>query len=251
MEKEQKQVHTVCHREEEKDHYVMWSKNNIEFRWEEFEARDTTTKIAHGRELDFPGNKKNKSCSQLDLSIKGQSDHPDHRATERGKAQKCKSTLRNTVVRRKPKQMKLGNGKSTKDKETVEPPVWMAFPDFVRTRITPLRIRSVSVKESESENEVAQSCPTLCKPMDCSLPGSFLHGILQARILEWVATSFSRRSSRPRDQTLVSRVAGRCFNLWATREALSQRKCFFNSIPMFLGSLLWAFITELMALYFV
>ena len=46
--------------------------------------------------------------------------------------------------------------------------------------------------ESESESEVAQSCPTLCDPMDCSLPGSSLHGILQARVLEWVAISFSR-----------------------------------------------------------
>ena len=42
------------------------------------------------------------------------------------------------------------------------------------------------------ENEVAQSCPTLCDTMDCSLPGSSLHGILQARILEWVAISFSK-----------------------------------------------------------
>ena len=49
--------------------------------------------------------------------------------------------------------------------------------------------------------EVTQSCPTLCDPMDCSLPGSSVHGILQARILEWVAISFSRGSSRPRDRT--------------------------------------------------
>ena len=53
--------------------------------------------------------------------------------------------------------------------------------------------------ESESENEVAQSCPTLCDPMACSLPGFSVHGIFQARILEWVTISFSRRSSRPRD----------------------------------------------------
>ena len=49
-----------------------------------------------------------------------------------------------------------------------------------------------------------QSCPTLCDPMDCSLPGSSIHGVLQARILEWVATSFSRGSSRLRDSTCVS-----------------------------------------------
>ena len=46
---------------------------------------------------------------------------------------------------------------------------------------------------------VAQSCPTLCGPMDCSPPGSSVHGILQARRLEWVAISFSKGSSRPRD----------------------------------------------------
>ena len=49
--------------------------------------------------------------------------------------------------------------------------------------------------ESESEREVTQSCPTLCDPVDCSPPGSSVHGILQARILEWVAISFSRGSS--------------------------------------------------------
>ena len=49
----------------------------------------------------------------------------------------------------------------------------------------------------------AQLCPTLCDPMDYSLPGSSVHGILKARILEWVAIPFSRGSSRPRDQTPV------------------------------------------------
>ena len=67
--------------------------------------------------------------------------------------------------------------------------------------------------------EVTQSCPTLCDPVDCSPPGSSVHEILQARILEWVAISFSRGSSRPRDRIQVSRIAGRHFNLWATREA--------------------------------
>ena len=49
------------------------------------------------------------------------------------------------------------------------------------------------------ESEVAQSCPTLCDPMCCSLPGSSVCGIFQARVLEWVAISFSRGSSQPRD----------------------------------------------------
>ena len=62
------------------------------------------------------------------------------------------------------------------------------------------------------------SCVRLCNPVDCSPPGSSIHGILQARILEWVAISSSRGSSQPRDPTQVSRNAGRCFNLWATRE---------------------------------
>ena len=60
--------------------------------------------------------------------------------------------------------------------------------------------------------------------MDCSLPGSSLHGILQARELEWVAISFSRGSSQPRDQTRVSCIPGRRFNLWATREAPNNKQ---------------------------
>ena len=71
----------------------------------------------------------------------------------------------------------------------------------------------------ESESEVTQSCPTLCNPMDCSLPGSLVHGIFQARILEWVAISFSRGSFQPRDRTQVSSIVGRCFTIWATRKA--------------------------------
>ena len=60
---------------------------------------------------------------------------------------------------------------------------------------------------------LTQSCPTLWDPMDCSPPGSSVHGILQARILGWVAISFSRGSSQPRDRTQVSCIVGRCFNL--------------------------------------
>ena len=51
------------------------------------------------------------------------------------------------------------------------------------------------------ESEVAQSRPTLCNPMDCGPPGSSVHGILQSEILEWVAISYFRGSSQPRDQT--------------------------------------------------
>ena len=65
------------------------------------------------------------------------------------------------------------------------------------------------VAASESESEVAQLCLTLCDPMDCSLSGSSVHGIFQARVLEWIAISFSRGPSRPRKQTQVPRIAGR------------------------------------------
>ena len=93
-----------------------------------------------------------------------------------------------------------------------------------------------------SESEVAQSCPTLCDPVDCSLPGSSVHGFFQARVLEWGAVSFSRGSSHPRDWTQVSCIAGRCFNLWATREVnkievdvFLELSCFLND-PMDVGN---------------
>ena len=65
---------------------------------------------------------------------------------------------------------------------------------------------------------VAQLCPILCDPMDCSPPGSSVHGILQARTLEWVAIFFSRESSQARDRTRVSLISGRFFTVWATRK---------------------------------
>ena len=77
----------------------------------------------------------------------------------------------------------------------------------------------INIISSESESEVAQSCLTLCDPMDRSLSGSSVHGIFQARVLEWIAISFSRRSSHPRNRTQVSCIAGRRFTVWATREA--------------------------------
>ena len=84
-------------------------------------------------------------------------------------------------------------------------------------------------KGFEKKMLVAQSCPTLCNPMDRSPAGSSVQRIWQARILEWVAITFSRGSSPPRDQTQVSHIVGRFFSVWATREAhlltfLSTRK---------------------------
>ena len=71
--------------------------------------------------------------------------------------------------------------------------------------------------------EFTQLCPTLCDPMDYSLQGYSVYWIFQARVLEWVAISFSRGSSQSRDQTQVSRIAGRqtLYHL-NTREALGR-----------------------------
>ena len=85
----------------------------------------------------------------------------------------------------------------------------------------------ISLKKSKKELKsiyvvvlVTQSCPTLCDPMDYSTSGSSVHGILQARILQWVAIPFSRGSSQHGEQTCVSCVAGRFFTIWTDREAL-------------------------------
>ena len=68
---------------------------------------------------------------------------------------------------------------------------------------------------------VTQVCPTLCNPMEYNPPGPSILGILQARILEWVASPFCRGSSQPRDWTQVSCIAGRFFTVWATRKSNS------------------------------
>ena len=78
---------------------------------------------------------------------------------------------------------------------------------------------------------VTQSCLTFCDPMDYILSGSSVHGILQARILEWVVIPFSRGSSRPRDQTQVS-TAGRFFTGWASREVQQLDIAKFPSIEI-------------------
>ena len=93
--------------------------------------------------------------------------------------------------------------------------LWASEPCLVLT--ASFRVFS-TLKESESE--VAQSCPTLCDPMGCSPPGSSVHGISQARILEWAAIFFSRGSFRPRDRTIVFFIVRWILYHGATREAL-------------------------------
>ena len=76
--------------------------------------------------------------------------------------------------------------------------------------------------KKKKESLATQSYLALCNPMDCSLAGSSVHGIFQARVLEWVAVSFSRGSFWPRDRTRVSHIVGRRFTIWATREVLGD-----------------------------
>ena len=70
---------------------------------------------------------------------------------------------------------------------------------------------------------------TLCNHMDYSLLGSSIHGIFQARVQEWVAISFSRGSSQSRDWIQISRIVGRCFTIWATREA-QETEVYLNNL---------------------
>ena len=81
---------------------------------------------------------------------------------------------------------------------------------------------------------VAQLCSVVCNPMDCTPPGSSVHGILQARILEWIAIPFFRGFSWPRNQTQVSCLAGRFFTIWATREALKGWEQVLNPVTSIL-----------------
>ena len=77
-----------------------------------------------------------------------------------------------------------------------------------------LRIEYKYIRYANKEYDLLvlfKSCLTLCDPLDCILPGSSVHAILQARMLEWVAIPSSRGSSQPRDQTQVSHIAGRFF----------------------------------------
>ena len=96
---------------------------------------------------------------------------------------------------------------------------WGAFP--------PLLTKSFSKTLAKWKWKWSPSvCPTLCDPMDSSLPGSAVHGIFQAKILEWAAISFSRGSSQPRDQTWVSCVGDRRFTVWATNPSTTSHFSF-------------------------
>ena len=72
---------------------------------------------------------------------------------------------------------------------------------------------------------VSQLCLTLCDPMDYSSSDSSVHGILQSRILDWVAIPFSSKTSQPKDQSQISCITGRFFTIWAAREAICVYVC--------------------------
>ena len=91
------------------------------------------------------------------------------------------------------------------------------IPEKKSASLTTLKL--LTVWSEVKSSQVAQSCPTLCDPMDCSPPGSSVRGTFQAWILEWVFFSFFRGSSWPRDRTRASCIVGRRFTLWATRKA--------------------------------
>ena len=90
---------------------------------------------------------------------------------------------------------------------------WKAICKIVLNEIGMMRniFFSKSLLFTENESEIAQSCPTLCDPMN-SLPGSSVHGIFQAIVLKWIAISFCRGSSQPRDRTRVSCIVDRRLN---------------------------------------
>ena len=83
-----------------------------------------------------------------------------------------------------------------------------------------ISLNTVLYRLKEKKEKSLSHFRLFCDPMDCSLPGSSIHGIFQAGVLEWVAISFSRGSSQPRAGTWVSCIEGRCFTIWATRDKL-------------------------------
>ena len=107
-------------------------------------------------------------------------------------------------------------------------PVYVWRTPLNSLKISKLRKLTVLRFQSAVLGLAAQSCLTLCNPMDCSPPGSSVHAILQARIWECVARSSSRGSSWPRDRTQASHIVGRFFSVWVTRED-------FVELPTILG----------------
>ena len=101
---------------------------------------------------------------------------------------------------KKPKIINAEDGVNKKRLAGGNPPKDPAIPILGRNMENKVKVKSLS-------------CVQLCDPMDCSPPGSSIHGIFQASVLEWVAISFSRGSFQPWDRTQVFRIEGRCFTV--------------------------------------
>ena len=97
--------------------------------------------------------------------------------------------------------------------------IWKKMHNSSLTSVTDWNNKVWDIFCSWSKVLLAQSCLTLCTPIDQSLPDSSVQGILQVSILEWVAIPFSKGASKPRDQIQVSCIADRFFTIWATRKA--------------------------------
>ena len=129
-------------------------------------------------------------------------------------------------------------------------PFWAAWAPCILQCVSWRRLKKqvlLSFLSSGKPVKVTQLCLTLCGPVDYTYT---VHGILQARIVEWVAFPFSRGSSQPRERTQVSRIAGGFFTSWATRENIHQIKlgcqplwlvltALYSSFIPFLGELCW------------
>ena len=111
---------------------------------------------------------------------------------------------------------------------------WEKKNQFYETDTSLWKMKVSTLKKKRNWKRKLLSCVWLYDPMDCSPSGFSVHGILQARILEWVAIPFSRGSSWSRDRTWVSHIVGRFFTIWATgksplkKKILSQRVIFYT-----------------------
>ena len=114
-------------------------------------------------------------------------------------------------------------------------PTWLTSWWFTKLEVTwciSVIIASLTIGRVRTKcvcTKSLQSCPNLCDPMDCSLPGASAHGISQARILEWVA--ISRGSSQPRDRTCVFYIGRQVLYQWATRKAWANARSEVKTIP--------------------
>ena len=142
----------------------------------------------------------------------------------------CRVKLQWNITKCPPEELKVTLNTSSASNDMAQLELWniasKSYQLAVSSKINHMYIAHIAIpslgispERQVQKVKVTQSCLTLGKSMDCIQPGFSVHGNLQARIMEWVAISFSRWSSQCRDRTQVSCTAGRFFTTWATREA--------------------------------